>query len=157
MNGKNLLIGLSHINQQFIEESELDVIEPESKTRLSVSRHLLIAAIIGLMVILMGCAVGYLLSMKHILIGRQQTTQDVFAYDSESGQAIAYLGQETVVEDVLTLAGLQGSANYMAAQEWFDFKQAYDPDLSIYHSLVSSEQLPVFPGNMKPTSFIPRR
>ena len=128
MNGKNMLTGLSYIDRKYIEESETESVsaKAESGTKPVIRKPFLIAAIIAMMLLLMGCAVVYMLSMKEINIGRQQTLQDVFAYDPESGQATAWLGQQAVTEEVLTLAGIQGSRNYRAAQEWFEFKQAYD-------------------------------
>ena len=143
MNGKNLLTGLSNINPKYIEESEMDSMV--RKHGFLLRKHILIAAIIALMVIFMGCAV-LLLSMKQINIGQQQTLQDVFEYDPESGQAVAYLGQESVTEEVLTLAGIQGSRNYRAAQEWFAFKQEYDPDYSILYKLQKDGLVPEFPA-----------
>lgn len=148
MNGKQLLTGLSNINQKFIEESEMEpaVRKTGTGTRFVLRKHILIAAIIALMVFFMGCAVVYVLSMNGINIGQQQTFQDVFEYDPESGQAVAYLGQETVTEEVLTLAGMKGSPNYKAAQEWFAFKQEYDPDHSILHKLQNDGLVPEFPA-----------
>ena len=145
MNGKELLTGLSNINRKYIEESEMESVVRKTGTGFIFRKHILIAAIIALMVLFMGCAVVYMLSMKGINIGQQQTLQDVFEYDPESGQAIAYLGQETVTEEVLTLAGIQGSPNYQAAQEWFAFKQMYDPDHSILEKLQKDGLIPVFP------------
>ena len=98
------------------------------------------------MLLLVGCAVVYVLRMKEIHIGQQQTYQDVFEYDPDTGEAIAYVGQETVTEEVLTLAGIQGSRNYRAAQEWFAFKQEYDPDHSIIIELQSEGRVPEFPA-----------
>ena len=70
MNGKNLLIGLSYIDRKYIEESEQDmpvkkVVIParnqnkaQSK-RLSTKKIWLIAAVIALTLLLVGCAVAY--------------------------------------------------------------------------------------------------
>ena len=145
MNGKDLLIGLGNINPKYYDEAENETIASETRQR-TMRRPLLIAAIIVLTALLVGCATVCLLSMKEINIGQQQTYQDVFAYDSESGQAIAYLGQETVTEQVLTLAGIKGSRNYQAAQEWFAFKQEYDPDHTIATELQSAGMVPEFPA-----------
>lgn len=142
MTGKDLFIALGNISPQYYDEAENDTIASPQGHK-SLRRPLLIAAVIALTLLLVGCAVVYMLSMKEINIGQQQTYQDVFAYDPESGQAVAYLGQETVTEEVLTLAGLKGSRNYQAAQEWFDFKQSYDPNHEIRSSV--SENLPEFP------------
>ena len=70
MNGKNLLIGLSYIDRKYIEESEQDmpvkkVVIParnqnkaQSK-RLSTKKIWLIAAVIVLTLLLVGCAIIY--------------------------------------------------------------------------------------------------
>lgn len=72
MNGKNLLIGLSYIDRKYIEESEQDIpvkkaITParnrhnaQSKP-LSTKKIWLIAAVIALTLLLVGCAVAYAL------------------------------------------------------------------------------------------------
>lgn len=70
MNGKNLLIGLSYIDRKYIEESEQDIpvrkaITPAGNQRKAQSKRLstrkawLIAAVIALMLLLVGCAVAY--------------------------------------------------------------------------------------------------
>lgn len=148
MNGKNMLTGLSYIDRKFIEESETESVSAKAGSGMKpvIRKPFLIAAIIALMVFFMGCAVVYMLSMKGIHIGQQESLQDVFEYDPESGQAIAYLGQESVTEEVLTLAGIQGSRNYRAAQEWFAFKQEYDPDHSILYKLQKDGLVPEFPA-----------
>ena len=104
------------------------------------------AAIVALMLLLVGWAVVYVLSMQEIWIGEQEIYQDVFAYDPDTGEAIEYIGQETITEQVLTLAGLKGSPNYLAAMEWFDFKKEYDPDHSIISQLNREGLVPKFPA-----------
>ena len=142
MNGKDIFKGLRYIDDDIIEEAEFGMFPAKTSHR-TIRRPLLVAAIIALTLLLVGCAVVYVLSMKEINIGQQQAYQDVFEYDPESGQAVAYLGQETVTEEVLTLAGLKGSPNYQAAQEWFAFKQTYDPNGEIKASVW--KDLPEFP------------
>lgn len=144
MNGIDIFKGLRYIEDDIIEEAEFGEF-PAKTVHRNPGRPLLVAAIIALTVLLVGCAVVYVLSMKEINIGQQQTSQDIFEYDPESGQAIAYLGQETVTEEVLTLAGLKGSPNYQAAQEWFAFRQQYDPDLKIARKVKSEGLVPEFP------------
>ena len=145
MNGEDLFRGLNFVSETFIEEAETATHLTGEKKILSLRRPLLIAAVIAMLLMLVGCAVVYVLRMKEIHIGQQQTYQDVFQYDPDTGEAIAYVGQETVTEEVLTLAGIQGSRNYMAAQEWFAFKQEYDPDHSIIMQLQSTKSVPEFP------------
>lgn len=144
MNGKDLLEVLGDIDPRYYDEAENDTIV--TARRPSVRRTLLIAAVVALMLLLVGCAVAYVMNMQEIRIGEQQTYRDVFAYDPDTGEAVEYLGQETVTEQVLTLAGLKGSPNYQAAMEWFEFKQEYDPDHSIATELQSSGNVPEFPA-----------
>ena len=149
MKGTDILFGLNDVGDDLIERAEYGRFSMEDeKNRIRhrlLRRPFLIAAIVALMLLLVGCAVVYILSMKEISIGQQQTFQDVFAYDPESGQAVAWLGQEAVTEDVLTLAGVKGSKNYQAAQEWFAFKLTYDPDHAVLSELQSAREIPEFP------------
>ena len=92
MNGEDLFRGLNYVNAKFIDEAETVTELQGEKKMLSLRRPVLIAALIALLLMLVGCAVVYVLSMKEINIGQRQTYQDVFEYDPESGQAVAYLG-----------------------------------------------------------------
>ena len=58
MTGQNLLIGLSYIDRKYIEESEQDFSEKKAK-RLSAKKLWLIAAVIALALLLVGCAILY--------------------------------------------------------------------------------------------------
>ena len=151
MNGKDIFLGLKYVGDDLIEKAEYGKFPAKAemtatqKKRTSIRRPFQVAAIIAMMLLLVGCAIVYVLRMKEIHIGQQQTYQDVFAYDPDTGEAIAYIGQESVTEEVLTLAGIQGSRNYQAAQEWFTFKQAYDPDHSIAIEVQSEGRVPEFP------------
>ena len=146
MNGEDLFRGLNYVNAKFIDEAETVTQLKGEKKILSLRRPVLIAALITMLLMLVGCAVVYVLRMKEIHIGQQQTYQDVFEYDPDTGEAIAYIGQEPVTEEVLTLAGIQGSRNYQAAQEWFAFKQEYDPDFSIAAEMNKNGTVPDFPA-----------
>ena len=150
MNGKDIFLGLKYIGDDLIEKAEYGTFSAKDmeigNIRKRIRRPLLIAAMIAILLMLVGCAVVYMLSIKEINIGQQQIYQDVFAYDPESGEAVAYLGQETVTQEVLTLSGIKGSSNYLAAQEWFSFKQEYDPDHSIIMELQSAGSVPEFPA-----------
>lgn len=136
MTGKDFLMAFDSVRQDYIEEAEYYSF-PASKKSVP-KRTILIAAVIGLAALLVGCAVAYALRMQDLWIGQRQETSSKF---SEDGQQ--YLGEETVTQQVLTRAGLQGSPEYKAAQEWFTFLQAYDPDKSIFESM--KDNLPVFP------------
>ena len=142
MKGENLLLGLSYIDRKFIEESEqecpvkkvavsaggLNQAQPKQR---SARKIWLIAAVIALTLLLVGCAVVYVLSLNGLKLGNQLVTRDVYDYDPNSGEAVAYVGQETYTQQVLTLAGLDGTPASKAAREWYAFCESYDPDGAI--------------------------
>ena len=77
----------------------------------------------------------YVLSLKEIKLGDQTATRDIYEYDADSGEAVAYVGQETYTQQVLTLAGMSGTPASKAAQEWYAFLESYDPDREIQKSV----------------------
>lgn len=90
-------------------------------------KPVLIAAIIALMVLLMGCAVA-LLTLQDLKIGESTSTQS--QYD-EKGDPI---GETEVVMDVISLQGVEGTPNFLAAKEWYEFERSYDPDQELIDS-----------------------
>ena len=96
MNGKDIFLGLKYVGDDLIEKAEYgefptkaEKTEKNANTRKLIRRPFLVAAIIAMMLLLVGCAIVYMLSMKEIHIGQQQTWQDVFEYDPDTGEAIA--------------------------------------------------------------------
>lgn len=81
---------------------------PQTK-RLSLRRPLLV-----------GCAVVYMLSLQDLKPGEE------IREDSRTGT--------TEVRQVLSLQGVVGTPGYLASKEWYEWEQAYDPDMEIYHS-----------------------
>ena len=82
-------------------------------------RMWLIAAIIALILCLVGCAVAYVLSLDNMILGTEY-------FEDRKG--------ETEPRTQLSLQGFVGSNSYQAAKEWFDFLQTYDPDGAIEFS-----------------------
>ena len=134
MNGKDIFKGLRYIDDDIIEEAEFGMF-PAKTVHRTIRRPLLVAAIIALTLLLVGCAVVYILSLKEIKLGEQQTAYDSFSYDPVTGLPVEYLGKETVIEQALSFAGMKDTPTYKAAQEWYDFKQSYDPDYEIRNSV----------------------
>ena len=126
MNGKDIFLGLQFVEPALIEEAEFgefSVREQETETarkRRIFRRPFLVAALIAMMLLLVGCAIVYVLNMEKLKIGETTQEQYVFATDG-----ISIIGTETVSQNVLTLAGLEGSAPYKANAEWY----AYQNDL----------------------------
>lgn len=83
---------------------------------------LLIAAIIALMVLLMGCAV-VLFTLQDMQIGEYSYVEP--RYIDENGEKVP---ETEKTRDVISLQGITGSPEQMAAQEWYEFEQSYDKD-----------------------------
>ena len=146
MNGKDLFLGLQYIGEDLIEKAEygeIPTIAEKGVKWLTTRKPLLIAAIVAILLLLVGCAVVYLLSLQEIKLGEEQVTYDVYNYDPQTGEAVSYAGTKTETQQVLTLAGLSGTPAFQAAQEWFAFRQSYDPDRKIQKSMWGNE--PEFP------------
>ena len=118
MNGKDLLVGMNFIDSQFIEEAERQS-PGVAPVRTAHRRIFLIAAMIALMLLLVGCAVVYVLKMENLKIGEATEEKYVFATDGMS-----IIGTETVNQNVLTLAGLEGSNPYKANAQWYAYREA---------------------------------
>lgn len=144
MNGKNLLIGLSYIDRKYIEESEQDIpvnkaITPARNQHKSQSKSLstkkiwLIAAVIALTLLLVGCAVIYVLSLEQLVVV-DHTDEMVSALENGKQETFFDGNTETltettagpfVAEKVLSLQGYEGSPSYNALQEWLTYAAEY--------------------------------
>lgn len=116
MNGNDIFKGMKYIDRDLIQEAEFGTF-PEKKV-LSFRRPILVAAIVTLMVMLLGCAV-VALNLKEITLGQREIVTDI-----QEGQETK--PSEIATEQVVTLAGLRGTPAFMAAQEWYDFQQTYE-------------------------------
>lgn len=142
MKGKDIFLGLKYIGEDLIEEAEYgsfqaETAKPEQKKRFR--RPLLVAAIVAMMLLLVGCAVVYMLSMKEIKLGDQLITFDVYSDDPNIGDPFEPIGQQTKIQQVLTLAGMGETPASHAAREWYAFLETYDPDLEIKKSVWGNE------------------
>lgn len=142
MNSKDLIQAMNDVGDDLVNEAEYGKFrtytQPAEPVRRRFSKPLLIAALIGLMVFLMGCAV-YVLKRQDLNLGQEKVTYDIFDDDT-----MEYLGQETYTQEVFTLAGLEGTPGYLASMEWFNFKQSYDPDYRILETVKG--HYPEFPA-----------
>ena len=86
---------------------------------LSTKRIWLIAAAIVLSLLLVGCAIVYILSLQDMAFGTR--TQEY--YDGSSREVT-----------LLSIQGIKGSPGYRATEEWYEWLQTYDTDMSVYHS-----------------------
>ena len=132
MKAITLLEAMNGIRDQYILEAH----EEPSRQRKRPSRRkfLLIAAMIALMLLLVGC-VAYVLSLRDLKIGDFTPTQ---------GQSAAPGKNE-----LISLQGFAGSPGYQAHREWMEFRQSYDPDgnllnLSPFDDYVEPEEYRVY-------------
>lgn len=138
MTGKDLLIGLGDIDPKYYHEAE--TIQPKMQKHIVLRRPLLIAALISLLLLLVGCAVVYALRLQNMKIGKIIESQPVMAEND-----MEIVGYQDVELEVLTLAGLKGSPNYQAAQEWYRFTQSYDPYNERYYEMREAGTLMEYP------------
>lgn len=120
MNGRDLLIGLGDISPKFYEEAEKAAV-PSDRHR-TPRRPLLVAALIAMALLLVGCSVAYVLRLQDMSIGKETYTQ---TFDDEG----KYLEEPVEKKrDILTLFGHSGDPIQQATAEWFAFLETYDPD-----------------------------
>lgn len=122
MNGKDLLTALGYIGTEFYEEAADTAQMP---TRRKLPRQTLIAAILALMILLMGCA-WVVMNLENQTIGEHSYTEP--RYIDEEGNKIP---ETEKVMAVISLQGIAGSPEQMAAREWLEFERSYDPDMKL--------------------------
>lgn len=118
MTGQNLLIGLSYIDRKYIEESEQDFSEKKAK-RLSAKKLWLIAAVMALALLLVGCTVAYVNGwFQQIFSSRSETplSSDQIQYIQNNEQIV---GQSQTINDwtvELKSTICDGSTGYLVFQ-----------------------------------------
>lgn len=124
MNGRDIFRGLQYIGDDLIENAEtgqFPVQNQESgKTRRPIRRPLLIAAVIALLLLLVGCAAVYVLKMEHVKISSGTDQRDYSLVDG-----VYVKDPHTVSTTTLSMAGLKGSNAYKACADFY----AYETEL----------------------------
>lgn len=132
MTGKDLFIALGNISPKYYDEAENDTIA-SSQGHKSLRRPLLIAAVITLTLLLVGCAVFYALNLDQLVVV-DHTDEMVSALEDGKSETILDGSTETlpettpgsfVAEKVLSLQGYEGSPSYNALQEWLTYATEY--------------------------------
>ena len=134
MTGKDLLIGLGTISPKYYDEAERETIA--STQHRPFRRPLLVAAMIALTLVLVGCAVVYVLRLQDMSIGKETYTQ---TFDDD-GKYLEEPVEKT--RDVLTLFGHSGDSIQKATAEWFAFLETYDPDGKLSDNNPDHEEIP---------------
>ena len=127
MNGKDLLIDLGNISQKYYEEAENGNISATAKYK-TFRKPLLIAGIIGLLMLLIGCA-AYFYSLQQLVV-IDNTKEVIAVVEEDISENTTETVSETdagpyVAEKVLSLQGYEGSAAYQALQEWWEYAIDY--------------------------------
>jgi len=135
MNGRDLFLGMNYVNSRYIEEAETVTQLHTEKKILTLRRQVLVAAIIGLLLLLVGCA-AYFYSLQQLVV--IDHTKEVIAVvgkdiSEDTTETIPETDSGPVVaEQVLSLQGYEGSPAYLALQEWWEYAIDYtiqNPDL----------------------------
>lgn len=131
MNSNNLLDVIGEAKDSHVLDAvkTRSGVQPE-KSHLSLSRIFLIAAVIALALLLMGCAVAYVLSLQELKIAEEPGVQ---FFDAKG----EWVGPTEVTQEIISIRGYPGSPNQLATQEWYEFEQTYDPD----HTLMPDDNI----------------
>lgn len=108
---------------------------PEKK-QLSIKRVVLIAAVVALALLLVGCTVAYVLSMQKLKIAEEPGVRN---FNVEG----TWVSPTEVTQDIISIRGYPGSSNQLATQEWYEFEKTYDPG----HELMADENVNGIPDN----------
>lgn len=120
MTSFQLLKGLTEIDSELLVSVEQQTCrQKEKKSHRGMHRPFLLAALIALMLLLVGCGIAYVLHLQDLKIGEQTVPQTL--YDTSGSR----IGETEVELDVLSMQGIKGSPNYLANQEWLAFTNSY--------------------------------
>ncbi len=100
-----------------------------NRRRVSWKRSLLIAAIVAMMLMLVGCAVA-LMKLHELKVGE-------YTYNDPYMESIGE--PQTITKDLISMQGFMDSINYQAAKEWNDFLTSYDMDGALLKNAKTDE------------------
>ena len=136
MNGKDIIWGLTYVSDSIVEEAEYGAFSvrterklQKEKSRRMFRRPLLVAAIIALLLLLVGCAV-YFYRLEQLVL-KDHSDEVVMTFTEEKAKIteIETLPETTagpfVAEQVLSLQGYEGSPAYEALWEWLTYETEY--------------------------------
>ena len=128
MNGEDLFRGLNYVNAKFIDEAETVTQLQGEKKILSLRRPVLIAAIIAMLLMLVGCAVYFYSLQQLVVIDHTKEVIAVVEEDISENTTVTVPEIDAgpyVAEKVLSLQGYEGSPAYLALQEWWEYAIDY--------------------------------
>lgn len=126
MNAQNLLDAIGDAKDGYVQsamETRTGMYIMKSK-RFPWKKAMLLAAVIAMTLMLVGCTVAYVLRLQELKIAEERATRN---FDARG----EWVTPTEVTRDVIAIRGYPGSSNHMATKEWYEFEQSYDPgDLS---------------------------
>ena len=120
MNGQEIFLGLSYISRKYIEEAETETVSGGADKAHRIRRPFLLAAVIALLLLLVGCAAVYVLKMEHVKISSGTDQRDYSPVDG-----VYVKDPHTIDTTTLSMAGLKGSNAYKACADFY----AYETEL----------------------------
>lgn len=108
-----------------------------TKKTISFKRALLIAAIIALTLLLVSCAVAYVLHLQDFKIAES----DNYTWSDSKGNRV---DKAENVLDILSIHSTPGSPNQLAAKEWLEYTSTCELD----EKLIGAEKDPEIPDNL---------
>lgn len=125
MTNQELLDILGNIKGEYILQAQALRSGEQKKAirKISWKRAILIAAVLSLLLMLVGCTIIYVLHLQDVKIGQETVTRE--EWYGPNGE---YEPAETWVNSYLSIQGFNNSANQKALQEWLDFQKNYDTD-----------------------------
>lgn len=129
MTALELLEAIGQAQDAYIQEALAPRESAAPAPRLRLKRALLIAAVIAMALLLVGCAVVYVLNLQDMKIAEHTYSQT--AYTTPDGETVP---ATEWTEMVFSLQGYNNSPAQMALQEWLEYLDSYDPD----HSLLNA-------------------
>lgn len=120
MNGQEIFLGLSYISRKYIEEAETETVSGGAGRAHRIRRPFLLAAVIALLLLLVGCAAVYVLKMEHVKISSGTDQRDYSLVDG-----VYVKDPHTIDTTTLSMAGLKGSNAYKACADFY----AYETEL----------------------------
>ena len=117
MNSNDLFDVIGETPEKYVLDAANVTAVPMQK--LPPKRMWLIAAIIALILCLVGCAIVYVLSLEDMAFG---------------SKVQEYYDGSTEEVTLLSLQGIQGTPGYQATKEWYEWLETYDTDGAVWDS-----------------------
>ena len=126
MNGQEIFLGLSYISRKYIEEAETETVSGGAGKAHRIRRPFLLAAVIALLLLLVGCAAVYVLKMEHVKISSGTDQRDYSLVDG-----VYVKDPHTIDTTTLSMAGLKGSNAYKACADFYAYETEVRASISI--------------------------